>query len=282
MRVFRLVAEKLSFSRSAEELNMSQGAVSYQIKRLEDELGFLVFDRRSRNVQLTFEGAKLYRIVEKVLDEFDAGVTTIRREVRREIIIGVTNYFGARWLSRRLSRFISKHPEIRIYLSPYTGGESPYEIDADAVIYWRRSGEAEGGSGRILAVSAFPVCGPEVARRISGLSFSEIVRKIPVIHDHETTDAWVEYCQLQGVSFDQIKKSLVIPDASLRFQAVIDNQGFAMMDDLVVDEIRLGTLVRPFSLELRDYEYCIHIKPASRENRDLTAFTRWLFSELPA
>lgn len=260
---------------------MSQGAVSYQIKRLEDELGFPVFDRQGRNVQLTFEGAKLHRIAERLLDEFDAGVTAIRREVRREVTIGVTNYFGARWLSCRLFRFISKHPEIRICLSPYTGGESPYEADADAVIYWHRSSETTGRSTRILTVSAFPVCGPEVARKISGLAFSDTIKKIPVIHDHETTDAWLEYCHLQGVSFEQVKKSLIIPDASLRFQAVIDNQGFAMMDDLVADEINSGKLVRPFSLELRNYEYSLHIRPGSRDNRDLAAFTKWLFSELP-
>ncbi len=109
LRLFDVVARHLSFTTAAEELNLTKGAVSYRINRLEKELGFPVFTRRHRGISLTEKGKQLWYASEMAFRDLDREIAGLREEGPGRITIGLSTYFASRWLSPRLMNFIAGH-----------------------------------------------------------------------------------------------------------------------------------------------------------------------------
>ncbi|MEM7293017.1 MAG: LysR family transcriptional regulator, partial [Pseudomonadota bacterium] len=121
LRAFTAVASHLSFTRAASELNLTKGAVSYQIKRLEDDLGFAVFERGKRGIVLTDRGERLLRTCRTALDDIESEIESLRRDDNKKITIGLTTYFASRWISPRLMGFTSQYPDVALRLQPTVG-----------------------------------------------------------------------------------------------------------------------------------------------------------------
>ncbi|NNF78461.1 MAG: LysR family transcriptional regulator, partial [Rhizobiales bacterium] len=116
--IFEAIARLGSFSAAADEVGLTKGAVSYQIKQLEAELGFPVFQRLARGIQLTAQGADLLSTARSALETIERKIEHLRKAEDRILTIGVTTYFASRWLSPRLMEFMLMHPGVRLRIQP--------------------------------------------------------------------------------------------------------------------------------------------------------------------
>jgi LysR family transcriptional regulator, glycine cleavage system transcriptional activator len=162
---FEAAARTLSFTKAAEELFITQSAVSRQIKALEDNLGLKLFERRPRSLTLTEDGQALYRIATDVLDRLQSATDQLRAETRaRQLSITTTTGFASLWLIPRLSRFTALHPDIDVRISATTDTLNLERSLIDLAIRYCKPETAPEGAVRLFGDEMIPVCSRALLR----------------------------------------------------------------------------------------------------------------------
>jgi len=162
---FEAAARTLSFTKAAEELFITQSAVSRQIKALEDHLGLKLFERRPRALALTEHGHALYRIATDVLDRLQGATDRLRAEKRtRQLAITTTTGFASLWLIPRLRRFTSLHPDIDVRISATIESLNLERSLIDLAIRYCRPEDAPEGAVRLFGDEMVPICAPALLR----------------------------------------------------------------------------------------------------------------------
>jgi DNA-binding transcriptional LysR family regulator len=162
---FEAAARTLSFTKAAEELFVTQSAVSRQIKALEDDLGLRLFERRARSLALTENGQALYRIATDVFDRLQTATDRLRAETRaRQLAITTTTGFASLWLIPRLRRFTALHPDIDVRLSATTDALNLERSLIDVAIRYCRPEAVPEGAVRLFGEEMIPVCSRALLR----------------------------------------------------------------------------------------------------------------------
>jgi LysR family transcriptional regulator, glycine cleavage system transcriptional activator len=274
LQVFDTVARFMSFTRAAADLGVTQGAVSYQIRLLEEQLRTTLFARQGRSIVLTRAGEQLSPTLRRALGEIQAATAAVSRAADRTLTVSLTTYFASRWLLPRLAGFMRGHHDVEVRLVHTATANAIQPSDADVAIRWGR-GEWRGVSAELLfPCELTPVCattltrGPKRIRKLSDL------RDHAVLDDDEMRVPWTEWLAAAGIEYPG-SIGLVILDANVRIQLAIDGQGFALADQLVAADIAQGRLAAPFDVLLEGYGYYLvgvggATKPIAR------AFCDWL------
>ena len=279
LRVFDVVARHLSFTTAADELNLTKGAVSYQIGRLEDELGFPVFIRRHRTIALTERGAALWQGCHAAFRDLERQIADLRDESHGRITIGMATYFASRWLSPRLMTFMVEHPRIGLRLQPLVDLIELRPHGIDMAIRWGKGDWDDMEIERLFRCPAFPVAGPSIARRADKTGLETVLSDTPLLHDRDGSAAWRDWHQAAGLPYRPARDALVIPDPNVRVQAVIDGQGIALYDTLVSDEMEAGRLARVSAIEMEDYGYFLAFQRGAFDAPGLAEFRDWIQAE---
>lgn len=276
LKVFEAAARHASFTRAADELCVTKGAVSHQIRRLEEHVGCELFTRAVRQVTLTEAGDKLQQTTQWLFAELGRTLARLRPEpVGHDVTIAATTYVAARWLSPRLSAFVERHPEVSVALQ-HSVNASDFALESvDVAIRWDRcDGRAESGRLREMPMSMFPVCSPQMAKRLGRDPQPSALLGLPLLCEERTQDLWQEWADAAGLTLHNPRR--VIDDANVRAQAAIDGQGLVLADDMMRNELRSGALVAPFGVELRGYGYAVMRSPQRRHNAEAAALCEWL------
>lgn len=279
LRLFDVVARHLSFTAAAAELNLTKGAVSYQISRLEQALGFPVFKRQHRGIVLTEKGKRLWHASQVAFRDLDREIAVLREEGPDRITIGMSTYFASRWLSPRLMTFTAGHPRVGLRLQPLIDLTDLRAHDIDMAIRWGRGDWTDVEIERLFACPAFPTAGAVIARRVAEEGLAAALPTIPLLHDRDDSEAWRDWHEAAGLAYRARRDDLVIPDPNVRVQAVIDGQGVALNDDLVADELASGRLSRISTVELSDYGYYLAYPRGALDKPALRAFRDWIVAQ---
>ena len=279
LRVFDAAARHTSFSSAAGELNLTKGAVSYQIKRLEEDLGFDVFRRMPRGVELTERGRRLWHASQSAFRTLDREIAELREDRTARITIGMSTYFASRWLSQRLMRFMVAHEEISIRLQPTTNLIDFVVDQLDMAIRWGAGRWKDTPTERLFSCPAFPTAGPGLAELARSAGIEAALARGPLLDDRDGSAAWQEWHKAAGLSFQAGVETLVIPDPNVRVQAVSDGQGIALNDALVGEELAQGKLFRLGEAALSDYGYHLAYPSGALANPALRAFRDWIVDE---
>ncbi|WP_419904757.1 LysR substrate-binding domain-containing protein [Kiloniella sp.] len=274
--MFNVVARHGSFAAAAEELNLTKGAISYQIKGLEDELGFTLFQRLPRGVLLTSKGQELLNTTKQAFDKIELKVSELRQADTRTLTIGVSTYFASRWLSPRLMDFMLAYPDIRLRVQPMIDQLGGEEEGIDLSVRWGNGKWSDMFIEPLFPSPSWPVGNPEMAMRVKRDGLSKAFSRFTLLRDRDDSNAWSDWFDASGLFFPGHEDTLIIPDPNVRVQAVIDGQGVALNDELVTHEIETGTLVRLSDIELADYGYYLAYPGKGRSNPDVEAFVSWL------
>ncbi len=268
LKAFESAARHLSFSLAANELCITKGAISYQIRKLEEELQCELFKRSIRQVYLTEAGQHLFKNTQSLFKEFQSTFDRLK-EVKKNnsVTIAATTYVAARWLSSRISQFNEQYPEINIVLQHSVNTEE-YRLDeADLSIIWGPTiGKYDNIRLAEIPMDMYPVISPKVLNNLKintneFFHFTEFLNhpfcKIPLLCEDRGFDTWQEWFDKH---YSQAETKLtnprrIISDANVRVQAAIDGQGLILADDLMRNEIDNGLLVRPFKENLDGYGY---------------------------
>ncbi len=248
LRVFDAAARHENFSRAADELNVTQSAVSRQIQLLEGRLGQPLFVRRGPQLQLTAIGREYHTVVQTALDTLRRGTERLFRATpSSHLVISVLPSFAANWLVPLVAEFEANHPGLSLRLaSSYEVVDFAEQPDIDVAIRYGR-GEWPGVEAHLLVDEViFPVCSPAVAAR---LKHPSDLRNEKLLIEDPGWDEWSTWARAAGVEFSRDQIHRLSDDFNVQFQAASQGQGVALGRRLLVaNDLRAGKLVCPFPL----------------------------------
>lgn len=279
LRLFDVVARRLSFTAAADELNLTKGAVSYQIKCLEAQLGFPVFTRRHRAIALTEKGNRLWQAARLAFGELEREIAALQEAGPGRITVAMSTYFASRWLSPRLMTFIVGHPRNALRLQPLVDLIDLPAHNIDIAIRWGKGDWTDLEVERLFPCPAFPTAGAAIAKRVADMGLAAALPDLPLLHDRDGSAAWFDWHKAAGLPYRATRDDLVIPDPNVRVQAVIDGQGLALNDSLVSAELSSGRLLRISDVELSDYGYFLAYPKGALDSPGLKAFRDWIMLE---
>ncbi len=251
LRAFEAAARHESFTRAAEELFVTQGAVSHQVKALEEELGLKLFNRERQRLVITRSGREYLAVVRDALDRIAVGTERLlQRQCCGAMTISTSPDFAAKWLVHRLGRFAEAHPDIDLRVSATMHHVDFAGEEVDLAVRHGDGSWAGLHVDRLSAEQLFPVCSPKLLDRRK-LSRPDDVLKFPLLH-LDTSKAWSEWLEAAGVAGADHSRGLVLNRASMLIDAAVDGQGIALArTTLAAWDLINGRLVRPFAEALR-------------------------------
>jgi LysR family glycine cleavage system transcriptional activator len=291
LRAFEAVARRLNFRAAAEELHITQPAVSRQIRSLEDEVGAALFLRGTRHVEITGAGSTLLRAVEPLLAQLDGAVRNIRSAQRRQPV-GVTTFasFASLWLLPRLQGFQAANPvsDIRISASDALADMDDPEIDI--ALRYCHPDEAPPGSTELFGEVLTPVASPSLLERTPLRNAADLARHTLLEEDDDKPSAeylsWHHWLDLKAPPGLEPRGWIYLNFTYQQIQAALAGQGLALARvALVRESIERGELVEPFGAAGRiasPYAYWLVRWPARRERPAVAAFEAWLLEQAAA
>lgn len=281
VRVFEAAARHQSFTRAAEELGMTQAAVSYQIKILEDRVGAPLFVRMPRQVTLTAKGRQLAPAVTEAFEALRAAFAGVEEAVQSVLSITTLTTFAANWLVPRLGRFQQLHPNIAVQINVSGQVVEFAQSEFDLAI---RSGNGQwpGLEAHLLFPNLFtPVCSPDLIRGVELREPADIL-KFPIISPGDPW--WQDWFAAAGIENVDLSHH---PDNSLGIQqfegmAAMAGQGFALINPYFFPaDLAAGRLIRPFDLlATSERGYWLVYPKARRRSGKIEAFRDWILSEV--
>jgi LysR family glycine cleavage system transcriptional activator len=281
LRAFEAAARHLSFTRAAVDLNVTQAAISHQIKLLESDLGFPLFTRLTRRLLLTNEGQTLYAAVYEAFDQIEDTIEKLTSGIGDQVLnVSLTPYFSSKWLTLRLSRFWALHPNIDLRLHHTSDPGQFDQSEIDLAITWGLDDSPDLDSKHLMVSRVIPVCSPDLITPDRPLNTFDDLYNHTLLHENDYS-LWTLWLERAGVKNVRLKRGLTMDDSNVLIQAAIDGQGVAMGSNfLCADDIDAGKLTMPFPIELSiPYSYYIVYKPGALNRPKINAFYRWLLSE---
>ena len=281
LRVFTAVARHESITTAAAELNLSKASVSYQIRKLEDELGFRVFERKSQRLHITLKGEKLMHSAQLAFGQLDRDIRQLKGTTPDMITIGALTYFFSRWLSSRLMSFMEANPSIAVRVEPITGIADLPQSEIDVAICWGVGDwdktDHEIDRTLLFNCPARPTANASITKQVQNIGLERALREIPLLADSSGSTGWQQWHRLANLEYRPMQNRLVIPDSNDRVQAVIDGQGIALWDDLVQSELDSGELFFLSELALEDAGYYLSSStPALERSAATKIFVGWI------
>jgi LysR family transcriptional regulator, glycine cleavage system transcriptional activator len=282
VRAFEAAARLGSFTRAGEELGMSQAAVSYQIRSLEERLGFALFLRRPRQVALTEPGRRLSAAVTDAFDALRGAFAAVRDQDGGVLTISSGHSFASNWLASRLGAFQLPHPALAVRL---LASDEMVDFARDEVDVAVRTGVGPWpglAMHRLFAVRFSPLCSPELLARAGPVNSPADLLRLPLLSPADRW--WRSWFALAGVATDELeaRPGIRLDLQPIEGRAALAGQGVAMLSPaLWADELRSGRLVQPFPLVGDEGHSYWLVYPAARRNVAKVRLWRdWLLAEV--
>jgi len=282
LRSFEAAARYESFTRAAEELHVTQSAVSQQVKALEAHLGVKLFNRERQRLKITPAGRDYLVEIREALDHVGAATERlIQRQSAGVLTVSTSQDFAAKWLVHRLARFAAAHPGIDLRVSATMHNVDFAREDVDVAV---RHGDGNWpglDATRLCAEQIFAVCSPKLLAGRDRLRRPADVLKWPLLRLEDQSKAWERWFALAGVAAPERLPGPVLNRASMLIDAAIDGQGVALArTTLAAWDLISGRIVRPFDLSWRPAgTYWIMSPTATAKVEKVSRFRDWLLGE---
>lgn len=286
LRVFEAAARHESFLQAAEELSITPGAVSRQIKVLETELAVRLFERFNRAVRLTETGKRLATGIRQGLSLMEEAVAEVRAERPGVLAVTAMHSFAARWLVPRLHLFNERHPDIQVLLAASDAAVDLVRDRYDVAIRFGRGPYPGFSAHKLVSLFMFPVCSPRL------LAQTRLDRPGDLAKAHLLADVylaqgephWGDWLALAGASEVDWRGGQQFSNVYLAIEAAIAGRGVALGERaLVLDELATGRLVKPFDIELLSpFSQWILTLPEKADRPDIRKFRNWLIAQADA
>jgi putative choline sulfate-utilization transcription factor len=284
LRIFDAVGRLGSLTRAAGELGLSQPAVSYQIRRAEEELGVSLLHRLHRGTRLTEPGEALFRAVHSGLERIDEAAREIRKKTRAPAIRIFTDYgFASFWLMPRVAGFRRLHPEVEVHVVASQDLEAGLEGEADAAVLFGKRGDFPEDARLLIPERVVPVCSPGFRARFGPFADIASLAEAPLLHldaaGRPRWLTWASWLATQGVVREPAQGDLGLNTYGFVIQAALAEQGLALGWAGLVDEhLASGTLVAVGPEVTRDdYGYWLVSSPGATDAARV--LTDWLLAE---
>ena len=283
LRSFEAAGRHLSFSRAAEELFVSQAAISRQIRELETLLRQPLFERHHRRVELTDAGSRLLALLVRSFDDIDRLLSELVAVPAQSVVrVSVEPSLASVWLVPRLNRFRQLRPDIDVSLEvdprliEFRGDQPELALRFSThVTSWPRA-EAE----RLASTVDSPVLSPALLASGPALERPIDLGRYTLLHE-ENRQGWARWFEAAGVPADAVPaRGPMLADASLSKQAALLGHGVALGDLLQIGgEVASGALIKPFDIDVASGAYWLVARNLKDLSEPAAAFANWLRSE---
>ncbi|HYE50660.1 MAG TPA: transcriptional regulator GcvA [Azospirillaceae bacterium] len=279
LRAFEAAGRHGNFTRAAEELRLTHGAISRHVKNLEEWLGTPLFLRRGGRTALTDVGRRYLAEVATTLDRLEIASSGIAAQGARRILhVSAGHSFAVKWLLPRLGRFTALHPGVEVRLATSADPLNAVARAFDVAVRGGPDSWPDLVGGAFMAERRFPVCLPGVAARLSRPA--DLAREV-LIHAASVREAWSNWLRLAGVPEVAPARTLLFDHMYLASEAAAAGLGVAIGSAaLLRDELAAGRLVAPFpDLVLEEKRYHWYRHASASDTGAAAAFCRWLEAE---
>jgi LysR family glycine cleavage system transcriptional activator len=284
LRAFEAAARHLSFTRAADELHVTQTAISHQIKALEERLGVRLFRRLPRGLLLTEEAQRYLPPIRDAFDQIAAATEQLGvGGSSGRLTVSVLPSFAAKWLVPRLGRFRATYPDLDLRISASSQLVDFARDDVDVAIRMGPGRYPGLRVDRLFGESMLPVCAPKLLTGAHPLRRPEDLREQVLLHDDDHT-GWRLWLELAGVEGVDPTRGPIFTDSAMVVQAAAEGQGVALARRvLAAGDLAAGLLVQPFEVSLpHDLAYYLVSPEATAEQPRIRAFRAWLLAEAEA
>ena len=284
LRAFEAAARHLSFTRAAAELNVTQTAISHQIRRLEEQLGIRLFERRTRELLLTREAAAYLPAVQGAFEELRQATARLQRPARGGMLtVSTTASLAAKWLVTRVAAFQDANPgiEVRISTSSHLVDFVREEVDM-AVRYGRGSWPGLRATW-LMAEDIFPVCSPALLRDGKPLRKPADLADHTLLHTTTSREDWQLWLTAAGLPISiAARRGLSFDQSFMAVEAAVDGLGVALGRTRFVEaDIAAGRLVVPFDVVLpADAGFYIVAPEETADTPKIALFHDWLIASV--
>ncbi|KER67946.1 XRE family transcriptional regulator [Burkholderia cepacia] len=280
LKAFEAAARLESFSRAADELHVTNSAVSHQIRSLEADLGMTLFKRDGKRVSLSDNGRRYAAQIRAALFDIAAATESMRAGDReRRLVISLLPSFASRWMTPRIGRFIEQHPEIDVELLSTNAMTHFNRDDVDVVLRFG-DGDYPGLFTELLLDEVFfPACSPSFNGGNLPRTPAELVDAPLLRNDFEMWTSWFDAAGLHGAA--EPRRGVLFQDSSILMQAVMDGRGIGLVRrSLAMQEIADGNLVRLFDVNgPSPWAYWFVCPPQMLDLPRVQALRKWLREE---
>ena len=281
LRAFEAAARHLSFTRAADELHVTQTAISHQIRGLEERLGVRLFRRLPRGLVLTDEAQRYLPGLRDAFARLEAATAELlARRTGGTLTASVLPSFAAKWLVPRLGRFRAANPDIDLRISTSQHLVDFAREDVDIGLRMGRGHYPGLRVDRLFGETLVPVCSPALLAGEPPLRRPQDLKHHVLLHEDDET-GWRLWLELAGVEDVDVSHGLTFTDAAMGVQAAAEGQGVALgRTALAAWDIAAGRLVRPFDVSMpHDLAYYLVCPEASAERPRIAAVRAWLLGE---
>lgn len=281
LKTFECAARHLNFTKAADELCVTQAAVSHQIKLLEDFLGIELFKRGHRNLALTELGAAYFNDISEILHN----LSRVTRELlaqknEKHLTISVPQTFGIQWLVPHLSEFNAHYPDIEVRLKGIDQDEGGLSQDVDIAIYYGRGAWENLQVEKLAEENLLLLASPKLLAK-QPIETAKDLQKHTLIHIH-TRDNWqnmANFLQLKGLD---IQHGPIFSHTFMALQAAVHGQGIVLANRILAQkEIDTGALQLVLPTALKDPKSFYVVNRLDKSNQEhITQFRQWIINEI--
>ena len=287
LRAFEASARHLSFSKAAQELNVTPGAISQQIKLLEDYLGTRLFKRLNRLIELTETGQIFLPRLTRAFNLLSEAVETVNYHRHDDpLTISAPPSFVAKWLIPRLSSFNQLHPEIDIRIDSTTRLVDFEHENIDVGIRFSQDKDTTLDSTHLMSLEVIPVCSPELIDSGKGLHAPADLKHQTLLHyevgkAEQSWPDWTMWLATMQINNIDTSRGIYFNQPDMLIQAAIESQGIALVATIFAEnDIRQGRLVRPFDLTMPiRFSYFLVTSKQKARRKNFQIFKKWIVEQ---
>lgn len=279
LRAFESAARHQNFSRAADEIHVTHGAVSHQIRALEQDLGVALFTRHGKRLTITPLGERYAQTVRRALHDVADATQSLREEKQpKRLTVSAIPSFAARWLAPRLGKFIEQNPDTELVLQ--TSGQLQ-DLVRDGIDVGIRFGRGQYSGlvvERLMGDSYFPVTNPgynqgRLPTNPEQLNPAQLLR---------SDEPWLPWFQAAGLKLAEPSGGVRFQDLSMLIRSAMSGDGIALVRHVVAtQELASGELVRLFDVAVKSpWDYYIACPPDALNKPQVLAFRDWLLDEV--
>jgi LysR family glycine cleavage system transcriptional activator len=279
LRAFEAAARHENFSRAAEELHLTHGAISHQVRALEEELGRPLFVRNGRHVKVTADALKFAQFLGKAFADITIAADNLRpSSANRRLTISSIPSFAARWLAPRLGEFIDRHPDIEVVLQASGQLQDLAREGIDVGIRFGRGNYPGLVVERMMGDIYYPVVSPHYRGGPLPVAPQDLQQAVLL----RSVEPWTPWFQQAGVQIPEPSGGLMFEDLSMLVRSAVDGNGVALVRHVVaMQEIANGQLLRLFDIAIPcPDEYFFVTPPSAAGKPQVLAFRAWLLAEI--
>jgi len=278
LRTFEAAARHCSFTRAAEELNVTQGAVSRQVQALEDRIGVTLFERNGRTLALSLEGRVLASAATDALERLGEAVSKLAPPAGM-VTLSMLPSVAACWMAPRMREFAAAHPDLALRLSASRHLVDFQREGIDAAIRYGPGGWQDVAAVQLATEQIFPVCSPDYANRLNLRSPADL-KRVTLLHT-DVPDGWRDWFVAAGCPEHFTEAGIYLDEDAALLRAAAEGEGMALgRSVLVASDLAQGRLIAPFDVSIpATYSYWFVAPAEARRRSEVDVVRTWLIVE---